>query len=250
MRPIQWVLALVAAAALAAVFAAGYWFGRHADSTRETLPVLGTSPRYELVNQLGQTVSSERFLGRVQLVTFLSPYCTSYCPLIAFNLISLERVLEEAGLADRVQLVAFDVDPEHTGPATMAAFLEQYGWNPRDTRWQFLTGTPKQVRTVVTDGFFIDYSVVPEAQQAVEDKAAKREGRFVPQPEVANPLAARASPDYDVVHSDALVVVDPQGNLRVIYDQADRVSNAELMAVINDLLGTGGSPAAGSAAGA
>lgn len=243
MRPIQWVLALVAAAALAAVFAAGYWFGRHGATTREALPVLGSAPEYTLVNQLDQTVSSKSFLGKVQLVTFLSPYCTSYCPLIAFNLASLERVLEDAGLADRVQIVAFDLDPEHTGPATMAAFLEQYGWDPHDTRWQFLTGTPEQIRSVVTGGFFIDYSVVSEAQQAAQDEAAKRTGRFVPQPEVANPLAAQARPDYDVVHNDALVAVDPEGRIRIIYDQADRLSDTELMALINGLLGTDGSSA-------
>jgi protein SCO1/2 len=234
MRAMRWGLIAVA---LAAAFVGGYRLGRHRATHRDALPVLGEAPTYALVNQLGRTVSSRSFIGKVQLVTFLSPYCTSYCPLIAFNLMSLERVLEEAGLADRVQLVAFDVDPQRTGPATMAAFLAQYGWDPRDTRWQFLTGTAEQVRTVVTGGFFIDYGVETEAQQSAEERAARREGRFVPQPEVANPLAARAAPDYDVVHNDALVVVDPQGRMRVIFDQADRVSNTELMGVIRHLLG-------------
>lgn len=224
----------VAAAVVGA--GAGFLLGRHGGPSPGALPVLGTAPSYTLTDQLGRSVSSDRFAGKVQLVTFLSPYCTGSCPLIAYNLISLERVLEAAGLASRVQLVAFDVDPGHTGPAAMAAFLRQYGWDPSDPRWEFLTGTPEAVRAVVTGGFAIDYERVTGAQEAAEDAAARREGRFVPEPQVANPLATKADPDYDVVHNDALVVVDPEGRIRAFFDEAARLSNSQLMAVITRLV--------------
>jgi protein SCO1/2 len=230
---------LVAAAVIATAFVGGFWYAQHRAAARDALPVLAVAPTYVLTNQLGQTVPSSSFRGKVQIVTFLSPYCTSYCPLIAFNLMSLERALEVGGLADRVQLVAFNVDPENTGQRQMAAFLRQYGWKPEDTRWQFLTGAPDEVRKVVSKGFFIDYERVSEAQQDEEAEAERRRGTFVAEPEVANPLASQAKPDYDILHNDALVVVDPRGRIRKVYDEASRVPNAELLVTINRLAADG-----------
>jgi protein SCO1 len=226
---------VVAAAVVATAFVGGYRYAQSRLAAQAALPVLGNAPTYTLTNQLGAPVTSASFHGKVQLVTFLSPYCTEYCPLIALNLASLEQALQAGGLADRVQFVAFNVDPEHTGPPAMAAFLKQYGWDPSDPHWQFLTGLPAAIRTVVTKGFFIDYEQVSEKQEDAEANAARRLGRFVPEPEVANALAAQARPDYDIVHNDALVVVDPQGRLRVVYDEASRVPNAELLATISRL---------------
>jgi len=230
---------VIAAAVIATAFVGGLWYQQHRSAAHATLPILGNAPTYTLTNQLGQPVAASSFRGKVQLVTFLSPYCTGYCPLIALNLASLEKTLEAGGLAGHVQFVAFNVDPEHTGPQAMAAFLKQYGWDPNDTRWQFLTGSPEAIRTVVTKGFFIEYERVSEEEQEAEATIAKHEGRFVPEPEVANPLAEQAKPDYDVIHNDALVIVDPEGRMRVIYDEASRVPNAELLATIRQLAAGG-----------
>ena len=240
MRTGTYLLSIVLAAAIIAMaFVGGYWYAQHRSAARDAIPILGNAPAYTLTNQLGKTVSSTSFRGKVQLVTFLSPYCTGYCPLIALNLASLEKALEAGGLAGQVQFVAFDVDPEHTGPSAMAAFLQQYGWDPNGPHWQFLTGSPEAIRTVVTKGFFIDYEQVSEEQQDAEAEEARRQGRYVPEPEVANPLADQAKPDYAVIHNDALVIVDPKGRLRVVYDEASRVSNAELLATISQLAAGG-----------
>jgi hypothetical protein len=42
----------------------------------------------------------------------------------------------------------------------MRIFLQQYGWRPDDSAMEFLTGTPKQIRRVVTGGFHIAYQRV------------------------------------------------------------------------------------------
>ena len=230
------IVAGVAAIMTVAAFVAGYRVGRGRAEAIEAFPVLGTAPDYTLVNQLGEEVRSSSFAGKVQLVTFLAPYCTTYCPVIAHNLLSFERVLRAAGLQDRVQFVSFNVDAGHAGPPEMAAFLEQYGWDPHDGRWQYLTGTPAQIRETVTKGFFIDFREVSEAQQRAKEARAEAEGSFVPEIEVVNPLAERAGVSYDIAHNDALVVVDGEGRMRVFYGSADRVSNGELLAAVSHLL--------------
>jgi protein SCO1/2 len=210
--------------ALVVAFALGRLTGRPRPAG---LPDLGKAPRYTLTNQLGQPVSASRFRGKVQLVSFLFPYCTTYCPLIAAHLVRFEDLLEQTGLADRVQLVSFDVDPENTGPEQMRAFLREYGWNPQDLRWEFLVGPPAELRRVVTGGFAIEYRRVAGADSAAPSPGAP--------PPVANPLAEEAKPDYDVTHNDALLVVGPQGRIRRIFDQADRIPDQQLLSVVQAL---------------
>ena len=53
---------------------------------------------------------------------------------------------------------------------------------------------------------------------------------------VVNPLANKVKPGYDVTHNDGLVIVDPQGRIRKVYDQADVVSNQTLLEAIKPLL--------------
>lgn len=226
------------AIALGLGFGGGYWYSHsnRQGGSSEGMPVLGTAPEYTLTNQLGATVKSTSFAGKVQVVTFLFPYCTDYCPLIAAHLVSVERALEAAQLAGRVQLVAFNVDPAHTGPKVMAAFMRQYGWNPEDTHWQYLTGRPDQVRRVVTGGFHVDYEQVPEALADQKAGEAEKQGLYSPPPKVENPLAHAADPDYDVTHNDTMILVDAKGRIRRFYDEADRVSDSDLVSAIRRLL--------------
>lgn len=196
-------------------------------------PILGQAPSYKgLTNQLGQSVDSSRFEGRVQVVTFLFPYCTTYCPLIAAHLVGLEHLLEDANLASRVQIVAFDVDPQGTGPEQMRAFLKEYGWDPSNLHWQYLTGKPKEIRRVVTGGFHIAYRKAHDNGASAQDQGPAQ----TPQPIVVNRLAQKANVNYDISHNDGIVIVDPAGNIRRIYDQADVLSNRRLLKAIRTLL--------------
>ncbi len=219
---------------LLAGFVAGILIAQRRQQSRK-LADLGMAPRYQLTNQLGQKVSSQAFAGKVQIVTFLFPYCTTYCPLITAHLIGLEHVLKDAGLRAKVEIVAFNVAPADTGPKQMREFLAQYGWDPRDPHWQYLTGARAQIRRVVTDGFHVAYARVMDKQGA--DSAVLSDPGQTPQLSIANPLAARAKPDYDVAHNDAIEIVGPHGHIRKIYDDADVVSNQRLLRDVKAVLG-------------
>ncbi len=230
----RWLWLPALAALLPAVGLLGFLLGERDEATREaTLPVLAPAPSYTLTNQLGETVSSSSFAGKVQLVTFLFPYCTTLCPLIAAHLANLETLgLRPAGLADKVAVVSFDIDPEKTGPTEMRAFMRQYGWNPQDTHWQYLVGAPAQMRRVVSNGFSVWYQRV---SLTAEDEGATGEPAMV-QPEVENRLAQQSHADYDIVHNDVLEIVDQQGRIRKIYDDADSVGWQELLATVRSLV--------------
>lgn len=227
--------ALLIGIAAGALF--GYWLGGVHGGGRSALPVLGRAPSFTLSNQSGAKINSRQFAGKVQVVTFLFPYCTSYCPIIAAHLAALEQTLRQMHwLGSRVVLVTFNVDPAGTGPKQLRAFLSEYGADPRDPGWQFLTGTPAAIRRVVRDGYHVSYQRVSLAQENQEIAQEKRAGTYLPQPEAVNPLAAHANVDYDVVHNDLLALVDAHGRIRKLYPDADVVSEQRLLRAIQTLL--------------
>jgi protein SCO1 len=219
--------------------AGGFFLGRFFydhGSQREPLPVIGQAPDYTLINQLGSPVSSTSFCGKVQIVTFLFTYCRGYCPLIAHNFIALEQVLKAAGIADRVQLVAFNVDPENTDPSQMKMFQQQYGWDPSNLHWEFLTGSPEEIRRIVTDGYHVYFRKVSDTEEDQGSESGKLEQDVIPEPVVSNPLADSAHAGYDIIHNDMLVIVDTRGRIRSMFEDAERISDEHLINIINQLL--------------
>ena len=236
------VFGMVAVLCVVLAGAAGWLLGHGATPPGRAPEVLFDAPRFQgLINQNGVKVSSQQLLGKVQVVTFLFPYCNTFCPVVAAHLVGFENTLASTGLADRVEVVAYDVDPGGTGPKQMRGFLREYGWNPADPHWQYLTGTPAQIRGVVTGGYHVDYEKVMDsgAGDAQASPALAVAGSD-PQPVVANPLADKAHVDYDITHEDVMMVVDPQGRVRRIYNQADAVGTGELLREVHRVLGSRG----------
>lgn len=216
-------------------FGAGYVF-RQTSHKADSLPVIGNVPSFTLTNQLGEEVSSDSFKGKIRVVTFLFPYCDEYCPLIALNLMSLEHLLKESHLENEVQLVAYNVDPEHTGSSQMAEFMKQYGWDPQNTHWQFLTGKPEEIKRIVRDAYFVYYKQVSVASEDSVAAEEKKKGEYVPSPEVKNDLADSVNPDYDIVHNDVVAIVDAKGRIRKIIDDADHASGEQIFSIVQKLL--------------
>lgn len=189
----------------------------------------GTAPTWTLTDQNNRTVSSSSLLGKVQVVTYLFPYCTSYCPAVTHVLSSLEADLKSAGLAGRrVQMVAFNVDPGNTTTADMRTFLRQYGVSPTDPSWTYVTGTPQQIETTVTGGFHVYYQKVSLEQEKKDVAQQQALGQYVPEPKIANPLQAKAKPDYDIVHNDQIDVVAPNGDIFTVFAEGSSVSETDL----------------------
>jgi len=196
----------------------------------------GRVPSYSLVNQFSRPVTSTQFMGKVQVVSFLFPYCTSYCPLITRNLVLLERRLAMMELADKVQFVSFNLDPVGAGPAQMRAYLAQYGADPSDPQWQFLTGTPAQIYHAVRIGFHIYYAKTSLSAENAEIAREKAAGAYSPQPDEPNALASSARVSYDIVHNDYIEVVDPTGKIVALFDSGSTVTQSQLMRAIDAAL--------------
>ena len=86
---------------------------------------------------------------------------------------------------------------------------------------------------MVTGGYHVGFQKVADTGS---DDGVVTSSDQTPQVAVANPLAARVKPDFDIAHNDAIEIVDTHGRIRKIYDNADVVSAEQLWNDIAPLL--------------
>ena len=232
----------------AAFFAAGLSARANSGPTATSAPEdYGRAPSYRLLDQNGRHVSSRAFAGKVQVISFLFPYCTSYCPLIARTTAELADAVAAGPLRGKVQLVSFNVDPAGAGPAVLRKYIAQYGGHPADPLWRYLTGTPAQIRQVVMGGFHMYFHKVSlryeQKQLAAQEREAARQAMtqpspppYTPPPHEPNPLAAHAHVNYDVTHNDYVEIVNRSGEIVAVFDQASTLTPAQLLTAIQDTL--------------
>src|SRR6202020_1487678 len=81
------------------------------------------APGFTLTDQDGQTVTLAGLRGKVVLMTFLDPVCTTDCPIIAQEMRSADTML--GAKASNTELVAVVANPTYTSLAYTRAFTSQ-----------------------------------------------------------------------------------------------------------------------------
>jgi cytochrome oxidase Cu insertion factor (SCO1/SenC/PrrC family) len=103
------------------------------------------APAFQLTNQHGRPVSLASLHGKVVLLTFLDPVCTSDCPLIAQEFKQADQLLGRQ--ARQVELVAVVTNPVYNQLAYTRAF-DQHEQLTGLPNWQYLTGSVAQLKKV------------------------------------------------------------------------------------------------------
>jgi cytochrome oxidase Cu insertion factor (SCO1/SenC/PrrC family) len=140
------VLVLIGAAPMALAQA-----NRHADPIiaqaidGATAPLDSPAPPFSLTDASGRQVSLASLHGKVVLLTFLDPVCTTDCPLIAQELRDADHLLGTK--AKSVELVAVAANPLYYAAPYLAAFNRQENL-AGVSNWTYLTGTLKTLRSV------------------------------------------------------------------------------------------------------
>lgn len=144
------------------------------------------APAFELTNQLGETVSREGLQGRVVVLTFLYTHCPDVCPLY-LSKIGQAMFLAGEDAARGVAVVAATVDPERDTVEQLRDYMAQF-----PPGWQFLTGTPGQLKTLWEDyGIFVSQGEAAPGEDSHHDHAG-----------------------YEVTHTAKVVLIDREGRLR------------------------------------
>ncbi len=108
-------------------------------------PLNYRAPAFTLTDQHGRTVTLASLRGKVVLLTFLDPVCTSDCPLEAQEFRQAGQLLGAAGR--QVELVAIVANPVNYQIGYTRAFdqQERLAGVPN---WLYLTGSLAQLRAV------------------------------------------------------------------------------------------------------
>jgi cytochrome oxidase Cu insertion factor (SCO1/SenC/PrrC family) len=109
----------------------------------DAAPLHFAAPAFTLTDQDGRQVSLASLRGKVVLLTFLDPVCTSDCPLIAQEFREADQVLGPS--SRHVELVAIVANPVYRSTAYTRAFDSQEGLSGLPN-WLYLTGSLGQLQ--------------------------------------------------------------------------------------------------------
>lgn len=154
-------------------------------------PVLGAVPAFELTERSGTAVRSQDLAGSVWIAGFIFTRCPDVCPALTSHMADLQRSLDGS---DPVRLVSFSVDPAHDTPDVLRGYADRAGARPG---WLFVTGPRDQIATLLKDGFHLAF-------------------------------ADDGPPASPITHSDRLVLVDRELQIRGYYRGRDAAELARL----------------------
>jgi len=163
------------------------------------LPVLGHVPAFHLVDERGAPFTEASMRDHVSVVDFIFTRCPTSCPRLTARMAELQARLSRG--PDDVRLVSFSVDPENDTPAVLSRYAADA--HADLTRWSFVTGGADDVQRAVVVGF-----------------------------KTADVKTARGAGDYDVVHGEWFVLVDPAGDIRGYYPTG---TDEEFAALVHDV---------------
>jgi cytochrome oxidase Cu insertion factor (SCO1/SenC/PrrC family) len=105
-------------------------------------PIQEPAPDFALTNQDGKPATLSSFRGKVVLLTFLDPVCTTDCTFMGQEFLRAGQLL--AADRSRVELVGVVVNPVFYSQAVVRAYDQQEGLSALPN-WEYLTGAPAQL---------------------------------------------------------------------------------------------------------
>ncbi|NNC94036.1 MAG: SCO family protein [Chitinophagales bacterium] len=171
----------------------------------EDLPVFGppnhTLPSFQFVDQDGKIAGSKEVNGKIIVADFFFTRCGSICPLMTSQLTRVQDAYRSNTL---VHILSFTVDPDYDSSDILYNYMVHYNADPN--AWTMYTGEKKELYDLARKGFML----------TVDDGDGGPE---------------------DFIHSEQLVLVDPNRRIRGYYDGTDSSEVDRLIVDIKNLVG-------------
>lgn len=180
-RATIWVFVAAVVVVPAVIFGVVKWYER----SYTPLPVLGeeghTIADFHLRNQYGGTTSLKDWRGKIVVADFFFTHCPTICPKMTRSLKSVQQLY----LNDpRLLITSFTLDPERDSVAQLADYARRMDIG---RNWLLLTGDKRELYRLARKSFLIT--------------ATDGDG----------------GPD-DFIHSELLILVDPDRRIRGYYN--------------------------------
>lgn len=151
---------------------------------------------FTLVNQIGDTVSLSDIGEKIIVADFFFARCQTICPVMNENMAELQNSLGEN---DDVMLLSHSVTPQIDSVSVLFEYGERFGADP--DRWWLLTGEKKHIYDLARRSYF---AVLDEGDGGLQD----------------------------FIHTENVVLVDPDGRLRGFYDGTSEDDMAQILSDI------------------
>ena len=105
-------------------------------------------PEFNFVNQNGDLVSNNDYIGKVYIVEFFFTTCTTICPVMNTNLIHIQNSFtkfSDFGIA------SFSINPEYDTVDILNQYANENGIVNRN--WNLMTGDRSEIYKLANDGF-------------------------------------------------------------------------------------------------
>ncbi|MGO4496557.1 SCO family protein [Paenibacillus sp. 2RAB27] len=197
----NWFKLALGAILIAMIASFAYKLVTNGSKPDERLTAMKAAPSFTLQDLDGKTVTSESMNGKVRLVYFFYSFCPDVCLPTSFLISQVQDELKKKDLlGSKAEILSITVDPVRDTAEVLKAFGNRFESKPVPGGWTFLRGEEAKVHKLAED---FGIMVIKE-----------KDGNFS--------------------HSNAILLVDPKGQLRNYYD----ASNPELDAdhIVKDVV--------------
>lgn len=161
-------------------------------------------PSFRLLNQDSLPFTEDSLRGWIHVADYFFTRCPGICPQLSRSMAKLQDFLADKPV--QVRLVSYTVDPEYDIPSVLREYAARYQADTR--RWSFITGAESTLYRLAVRGYLIPVDKAADTSQG----------------------------ELGYVHSDMLVLVDPELRIRGFYSGLDSLQVRRLMDDINLLL--------------
>ena len=163
-----------------------------------------TKKSYQLINQDSANVTFPDVIkGHITVLGFIYTHCPDICPMTTHNMYLTEKRLKEQGIDD-VKFVGISFDPDRDTPEVLTKFAEVRDISFKN--WILLTGKKE---------------IVEDLLKRFDVKAIKTD----------QTVDEEGIPEYSMMHTDRISLVDENGILRKNY----KGSTLNLDEIIEDI---------------
>lgn len=107
-------------------------------------------PEFELVDRNGETITHEALDGHYTVVDFFFTSCPLWCPGMTQSMLQVQRATAGTDL----RFMSISIDGSVDTPEVIDAYATRY--NSDAERWDYVTGDPEVIATMVMDGLKFD----------------------------------------------------------------------------------------------
>ena len=157
-------------------------------------------PSFELINQMGDTITERDFKDKIYVTDFFFTSCPGICPKMTSNMLIVQEAFQND---DEIMLLSHSVTPEYDSIPVLKSYAEAKGVLPN--KWFLATGEREEIYNLGRNSYFVEEN-----------------------------LGEPKGPD-DFLHTENFILVDKNRHIRGIYNGLNKTAIRQLIADIKTL---------------